>query len=460
MEKDQGLPGPAEERNDDGGGAGTAGAAGTGAETPGPGTAGPDTAGGQAGADAGSAPQFVPPGGTFATAQAPYQGSSYTSPDGNPYAQVPPAAVPPGMVPPAGAPPVGPPAYAPAKPPAGGPPVGPPAYAPANQPALGQPAGYGTGPGYYPGYQSQQGYQGQPGYPGPGYPGQGQQGYQGQPGYPGPGYPGQPPRATPGKALGIAALSVAGSGLLISWIPFFNVVTFLLGAVALGLGIAGLVKGLRARNVARVLSGIALAAAVVSMIIAGSVTAVFVDSFRQAGFGQIEAESDGTIPDFAETPELEDFTFEVGDSYWDEILAAPAHSAGEEVQVGDYTVTLDSVDRDASAEVQERDPLAGAPDHNYVLFEFTTVYNGDDEGRLWLDLAPEFVGADSRAYSIMDCSMDLGVTPFDQPNLAKGETRTYEVCMDLPDEAIGGDSRMSLRMILAEQNEPVYWRLP
>lgn len=310
-------------------------------------------------------------------------------------------------------------------------------YAAAGQ---GMPGGYGSGPGY-------------PGYPG-------------SPGYPG--YPGAQPAGTPGKALGIAALSVAGAGLVISWLPFFNVFTFLLGVVALGLGIPALIKGFRARNVARVLSIVALAIAVLSLIIAGSVTAVIVDSFRQSSMGQYDAEPDPQpappLPNASGTPDAlaspDEYTFEISDSFLETVLSAPATSAGDEVQVGDYTVTLDSVDGNASAEVQERDPSAGAPDHNYVMFEFSTVYNGDGEGRLWLDLAPEFIGADSRSYSVLDCSMDLGENAFDQPNLKKGDTRTYEFCMDLPDEAIGEDSRISLRMILADNNEPVYWRLP
>lgn len=318
--------------------------------------------------------------------------------------------------------------------------------------------GQGTPGGYGPGYP------GTPGSQGPGYPG-----YPGSQGYPGyQGYPGTQPARTPGKALGIAALSVAGAGLIISWLPFFNVFTFVLGAVALGLGIPALIKGFRARNVARVLGIVALAVAVLSMIIAGSVTALIVDSFRQSSMGQYDAESDPQpvrpLPNASGSPDAlaspDEYTFEISDSFMAKVLSAPAVSAGDEVQVGDYTVTLVSVDGNASAEVQERDPSAGAPDHNYVIFEFTTVYNGDGEGRLWLDLAPEFIGADSRSYSVLDCSMDLGVNAFDQPNLKKGDTRTYEFCMDLPDEAIGEDSRTSLRMILADNNEPVYWRLP
>ena len=495
MEKDQELPGPAEERNNDGGGTGSGDAAtlepdsrtetsgeGARAETFG-GPAGEETFGGP-GAETASTAQFAPPGGTSTGGQPPYQRSSYTSPGGNPYAQIPPAVPPMTRPQPAGSPPGYPPTggmpvidpaasgqtpgQAPGEAPGPAPGQEPdPAQAGYSSPAAGQPGGYGPGypgpayPGQDQGYPGQQGfppYPGQPGYPGPGYPG-----YQGYPGYPAPGYPGGQPQQTPGKALGIAALCVAGSGLLISWIPFLNIFTFVLGVVALGLGIAGLVKGLRARNVARVLSGIALGVAVVSMIIAGSVNSMLLDSFRQTGMGQIEAEQEPAVP-YSGTPDEgdspDDYTYGVSDIFWEEILAAPAYSAGEAVQVGDYTVTLASMDRDASAEVQERDPQAGPPDYGYTMFEFNAVYNGDGVGRGWLDLAPEFIGADQNVYSVLGCSLDIGMGGFDQPDLAKGDTLNFEFCMDLPEEAVGADSRVGLRTVLAEDYAPTYWRLP
>ncbi|MCC3297564.1 DUF4190 domain-containing protein [Arthrobacter caoxuetaonis] len=351
--------------------------------------------------------------------------------------------------------------------------------------APGYPGQQGGYPGYpsYPGQQSQQGQQspyanqaGAPGYSG--YPGQ-----QGQPGQPGsypnpggaPGYPGQPgygsygpPPATPGKGLAIAALVLAILAVLICWIPLLNFVSFPLAIVALGLAIPALIKGNKARNVAKPLSIAALTVAALSIVTAIVVNTVVVDSLRDAGLWESESET-GTesfteVEDYSEElteAEKEDYSYQFTDSYISEIAAEPANAAGDEVTVGDYTVTLVELDRDAAAEVQERDPQAGAPDYNYVLARFTAVYNGTGDGRPWLDLPPELIGTDSRLYTVMGCSSGLGQRSIDQELLSKGDTVTVEACFDVPDTALGEDSRLGMRMILAEQdNDYVYWRLP
>ncbi|WP_269437225.1 hypothetical protein [Arthrobacter caoxuetaonis] len=335
------------------------------------------------------------------------------------------------------------------------------------------PAGHGAPYGYG-GYAGPGGYAGQG--PGPGGPA----GYGNGPGY------GSHQRKSPGKGLAIAAVCVAGVGLLFSWIWFLNFITYLAGAVALGLGIPALIKGIKAKNVALPLSVIALSFAVVAMVAATIINLTVQydspDTEMNPGYSQGQAVP-GPVP--AETPEPvpadeqateqaterqeqpglpdRDYSADISGSFYTDIIEQPAASAGEGVQVGDYTVTLAEVDRDASAEVLERDPSAGEPTHGYVLFEFRAVYNGSASGgtgRPDLDFTPKFIGADARLHSVLNCSMDLGVSSSDRPSLAPGETGTYEICFDLPEAALAEDSRVGLRMILAERNEDVYWRLP
>lgn len=347
-----------------------------------------------------------------------------------------------------------------------------------------------------------------PGTPGSGMPGSGMPGRwpgNGTPGYGGPpgtgpggyggpangGFPGQmpfyPPKS-PGKGLAIAALSVAGVGLLFCWIWFLNFITFLLGFVALGLGIPALVKGVKSRNVARPLAIAALSVAVFSMIAASFVNATIqyglFAAVGEPGLSESEPEAAAPAPAPSRTPAPsltpapvvpsetpaaatppavadKDYSVDVSGPFFREVIAQPANSAGESVQVGDYSVTLVEVNLEANEDVLRRDPDAGAPDHNYVLFEFNALYNGDATGRASLDLGPQFIGADSRMYSVLNCSMNLGVSYADEPTLSTGESATRRVCFDLPAEALGEDSRVALRMTLAEDNnEPVYWRLP
>lgn len=378
------------------------------------------------------------------------------------------------------APPSGPVSVPPIPP---APPVPPaPGMAAPGMPGSGTPGSGMPGSGMAGGWQGN----GTPGYGGPPSSGPGRYGGPAYGGFPGQ-MPFYPPKS-PGKGLAIAALSVAGVGLLFCWIWFLNFITFLLGFVALGLGIPALVKGLKARNVARPLAIAALSVAVFSMIAASFVNATIqYGLFAAAGEpGLSESEPGAAAPAPApsrtpapsltpapvvpsETPAAatppavadKDYSVDVSGPYFREVIAQPANSAGESVQVGDYSVTLVEVNLKANDDVLQRDPDAGAPDHNYVLFEFNALYNGDATGRTSLDLGPQFIGADSRMYSVLNCSMNLGVSYADEPTLSKGESATRRVCFDLPAEALGEDSRVALRMTLAENNnEPVYWRLP
>lgn len=284
-------------------------------------------------------------------------------------------------------------------------------------------------------------------YGNPGYPGQ--QGYPGYPGQPGqPGYPSYgPPPSTPGKGLAIAALVLAILALMICWIPFFNFMSFPLAIVALGLGIAALVKGIKARNVSKPLSIAALSVAGVSIIGAIVVNTVVVDSLRDAGLWEAESdvgteiggESFEEFGEFSEElseAELEDYSYEYSEGFIAEIVAAPASSAGEETAVGDYSVTLTELDRDATAEVLDRAPSAGDPDHNYVIARFDAVYNGEGDGRPWLDLSPELVGTDNRIYTVLGCTVELSMRGADQELLSTGDSVTHEVCFDVPDSAL------------------------
>lgn len=327
----------------------------------------------------------------------------------------------------------------------------------------------------YPVAQDSAGYSGPGGFgpqgPGPGGPGYGS----------GPGYGNYRP-STKGRGLAIAALCVAGFGLMFSWIWFLNFIAYLAGAVALGLGIPALRKGIKAQNIALPLSITALSSAVLSMIMATIINLTVQYGFPEAETGTNSIQSEavpvpGPVPAVtpapaptqsqADEPEEQsglpdrDYSADVSGTFFTDIIEQPAASAGESVQVGDYTVTLTEVDRDASAEVLQRDPSAGEPTHGYVLFEFRAVYNGspagNGTGRPDLDFTPKFIGADARLHSVLNCSMDLG--PGSAGRLAPGETGTHEICFDLPEAALGEDSRVGLRMILAERDEDVWWRV-
>ncbi|MDF2497120.1 MAG: hypothetical protein K0Q86_752, partial [Arthrobacter koreensis] len=241
---------------------------------------------------------------------------------------------------------------------------------------------------------------------------------------------------------------------------------FPLAIVGVGLGIPALVKGIKSKNIAKPLAIAGLSVSVLSIVVGIVVNTLVVGSLQDAGYWEsgTEAGAESSTEDYSEElldAEEQDYSYEYSESYISGLVSEPANSAGDEVTVGDYTVTLTDLDRDAAAEVQERDTTAGAPDHNYVMARFSAVYNGSGDGRPWLDLPAELIGTDNRIYSVLGCSSNLGELSVDQELLGTGDSVTVERCFDVPDSALGEDSRLAMRMILAEENnDEVYWRLP
>ncbi|WP_165700140.1 DUF4352 domain-containing protein [Ornithinimicrobium ciconiae] len=115
---------------------------------------------------------------------------------------------------------------------------------------------------------------------------------------------------------------------------------------------------------------------------------------------------------------------------------ADALPLGTEAEVGDYTVAVSDVLLDANDVVQQANEFNDDPEGQYVLVSMEVTYTGDDEGDPWLDLNVELAGSDARIYDSSSC---WGVTPnsvMDVPTLTTGGTADFDVCFDVPVEAL------------------------
>ena len=99
--------------------------------------------------------------------------------------------------------------------------------------------------------------------------------------YPAPGQIVPPPRSN-GRGLAIAAVSVAGIGLMGCWIPFLNVYSFVTFPIVLALAVGALVTAKRDPRVARVLAIVSVGIAVLSMVVAWSVNSWAVDTWNNS----------------------------------------------------------------------------------------------------------------------------------------------------------------------------------
>lgn len=281
------------------------------------------------------------------------------------------------------------------------------------------------------------------GQPGPGQPEQGYPGYPGQPG-PGQGFngagTGKPVNPEAGKGLAITALVIGIVSLLLCWVPFVNNLVFVLGLIGLGFAIPALVISVKNRSRAKAMSIAALVLVVLSLV---GVLAT------QAFYGAV-------IDDVAES--IEDGADGVVDSSDQEQKAAEdALAIGTAATVGDYSVTVTGVNTNAGDLIAAVNPYNAAPQGQYVLVDLAVEYTGDGEGNPWVDLSTKFIGADARQYDPSTCSVVLENENYDVPTLEKGGMADFQVCMDVPAEALA-DAKVFVEPTFAWDDEDrTYW---
>lgn len=245
-----------------------------------------------------------------------------------------------------------------------------------------------------------------------------------------------PAPVRPRTGLAVTALVLGILAAVGCAIPVLNIGSIVLGVVALALGIVSLVKRRPGKGMA--IAGVVLSVvAIVGAIIANVVAAAVVTSVDQAvtdagnGYSEVAPEDAAAV---AET----------------------ALAIGTVAPVADYSVTVTGVVQNANDVIAAANEFNEAPVGQFVLVELTTTYNGDTEGNPWIDLSPSFMGTDARDYSTTSCSAVLPNDGFTQPTLRTGGTTNYQVCFDLPAEAISG-GHVSVEGLLDFTGEPAVW---
>lgn len=261
------------------------------------------------------------------------------------------------------------------------------------------------------------------------------------------------PQSNDGRTLGLAGLILGIIALALFWIPLLNYVSLVLALVGLGLSIASLVI-VRRRASAQ---GLSIAAVIVSA--AALVAAILATVFWSSLFNSVDEVIEDPLPTVTVTPPavptvtpstippaVPTTSPPVVPTVTPTTGTTPRSSAaapnptilplGADAEVGDYTVAVSSVQLDATEAILGYSQANQPPDGQYVLVTLDVVYNGSDEGDPWLDLNPKFVGSDNRQYDQAACLLDLQGSSL--PTLENGGAAQYEVCMDVPAEALPG----------------------
>lgn len=258
------------------------------------------------------------------------------------------------------------------------------------------------------------------------------------PGYPQP----QPPRnPDAGKGLAISAVVIGAISVLLCWVPIVNNMVFVLGLVGLGLAIPALVISSKRKSRAKGLSIAGLILSVISLLGVLGTQAIY-SSMLDNVVESIEDSADGVV--------------ESSEKEAEEATSSDALALGTAADIGEYSVTVTAVNTNATEAILAVNQFNEPPAGQYVLVDVSATFNGSEEGDPWLDLGAKFIGADARQYDSSTCSVVLEKEVHDVPTLEKGGSAEFQVCMDVPAEALT-DAKIFVEEGMSFDNNRVYW---
>jgi len=263
----------------------------------------------------------------------------------------------------------------------------------------------------------------------------------------------------PSSGLAIAALVVGVISFVLAWIPVVNIVSILGGIAAVILGVVALRKANRGVAGGK---GMAIAGTVLGGI--SLVLSIIVNVFLGVAIDDAINSAESAAPALAPSVQPAEAE-ETADAEQPAEAEEPAPAAGgvlplgEAAEVGDYTINVTGLDRDANEEIAAADATNPAPDGQYVLAEVSVVYNGTEEGNPWMDLSYILQGADAAEYDDGTCMAIEPNSVVNVPALATGDAADYQVCLDVPAEAIEGGSFAIEPLFSLDAAERAVWEI-
>jgi hypothetical protein len=124
----------------------------------------------------------------------------------------------------------------------------------------------------------------------------------------------------------------------------------------------------------------------------------------------------------------------------------------------DYRVSVRDIDLDANDVIASANPFNEPPKGRYVLATIRAKYVGGGEGDPWIDLTVKYVGTDHRQYDESSCDAVVPRESYDQPTLQRGGTANYQVCFDIPPQAIEGGEIFVEDSLSFSNESRVYWQ--
>lgn len=248
------------------------------------------------------------------------------------------------------------------------------------------------------------------------------------------------------SGMAVTAFVVGLIGFLTAFIPVINAVSIVGGIVAVVLGVlavrkanAGQAAGKGLAVAGLVLGALAVIGGIIANLLFGAAVTAIDEAVQDTEQRIADQEADrGTAVDD-------------GAAGTETVLAL-----GESAEVGEYTVTVTAVNLDAGDVLAEANQFNEPATNQYVLADVSVVYTGAEEGDAWLDLSHVFMGTDARQYDASACGAVTPAPVMEAPTLNNGGAADYQVCFDVPAEAMDG-GRIFVEESFSWDESQAYW---
>lgn len=248
------------------------------------------------------------------------------------------------------------------------------------------------------------------------------------------------------NVLGLIALITAIIGAIFACVPGALIVGWVLLPIAFILSLVALFQRGRKRGTAVTALILSVVGTVIGVIVFFAVIAdAFNDSFNEettVSAPENDEEADTADQD-AGAPAGDGSTEEeaaeaAGSEDQERGTRANPYALGAEISSSDWTVSVNSVDLDATAAIEAENPMNESPDegHTYILAEVTAQYDGDDAEGSTPMLSVAYVSPDGNTFNSHDRTV-VAPESFDSlSTLYEGASTSGNIALHVPTEGL------------------------
>lgn len=234
------------------------------------------------------------------------------------------------------------------------------------------------------------------------------------------------------NSVGLIALVTAVVGAIFACIPGALVVGWVLLPIAFVLAIVALCLKGRKKTTGVIGLIVSVVGTIIGVIVFFAVVATAIDE-------SFSSDVTATVPQNQESAPADGERSETVAEDAEEGTRANPYPLGTAVSDGDWTITINSVELDATEAVLAENPFNDEPaaDHLYILANLTAEYTGSDtDGAMpWINL--KYVSPGGNTFDATDA---LAVAPdgFDSTTtLFEGASETGNIALQVPTDSVG-----------------------